>query len=241
MLDGMQTTSFTRGSGGLRTSAFFEVDEPILARVLGEAMGRGADYADLYFEHSYANAITMEDGIISRASQRDGPRRGHPGPRRRPDGLRVQRGPRPGVHARRRRARPRRSRPAAAARRLGRSCAGPTRDLYPVAPAVGDGRRLHEAAAPPAHGGPRPGQDPSIDKVSVRLGRRRRARPHRHQRGRGPDGPPPDVPALRSRSRPSKDGERQSQPLEPRRAPRARLVHGGASRGDGARGRRPRR
>ena len=47
---------------------WFGVDEAALARVLNEALGRGADYADLYFEHAQGGSITLEDGIISRAS-----------------------------------------------------------------------------------------------------------------------------------------------------------------------------
>ena len=48
--------------------AFFSVDESTLTRVMTELTGRGADAADLYFQHSRDNSITMEDGIISRAS-----------------------------------------------------------------------------------------------------------------------------------------------------------------------------
>jgi TldD protein len=47
---------------------FFSVDEPTIARVMAELTARGADAADLYFQHSRDNSITMEDGIISRAS-----------------------------------------------------------------------------------------------------------------------------------------------------------------------------
>ena len=47
---------------------WFGVDEALLSRVLQEALGRGADYADLYFEHSRSGSLTLEDGIISRAS-----------------------------------------------------------------------------------------------------------------------------------------------------------------------------
>lgn len=47
---------------------FFSVDEPTISRVMAELTGRGADAADLYFQHSRDNSITMEDGIISRAS-----------------------------------------------------------------------------------------------------------------------------------------------------------------------------
>lgn len=47
---------------------FFSVDQPTIARVMTELTARGADAADLYFQHSRDNSITMEDGIISRAS-----------------------------------------------------------------------------------------------------------------------------------------------------------------------------
>jgi len=47
---------------------FFSVDEPTITRVMAELTARGADAADLYFQHSRDNSITMEDGIISRAS-----------------------------------------------------------------------------------------------------------------------------------------------------------------------------
>ena len=47
---------------------WFGVDDTILAKVLGAALGRGAEYADLYFEHASGHSVTLEDGIISRAS-----------------------------------------------------------------------------------------------------------------------------------------------------------------------------
>ncbi len=46
----------------------FGVDEASLAAVIAVAMERGADYAELYFQQSRASSISMEDGIISRAS-----------------------------------------------------------------------------------------------------------------------------------------------------------------------------
>ena len=46
----------------------FGVDERDLAAVMAEAMGRGADYADLYYQRSRGSSISMEDGIISSAS-----------------------------------------------------------------------------------------------------------------------------------------------------------------------------
>ncbi|MHC5010228.1 MAG: TldD/PmbA family protein [Planctomycetota bacterium] len=48
--------------------ALFGLDDRTLAKVLAEAMDRGADYADLYFQHRRSNAIGLEDGIISRAA-----------------------------------------------------------------------------------------------------------------------------------------------------------------------------
>jgi TldD protein len=48
--------------------AFFGVDEAALQRILSEALGRGGEFADVYFEHSRFNSIVLEDGIISRAS-----------------------------------------------------------------------------------------------------------------------------------------------------------------------------
>lgn len=47
---------------------WFSVDQPTIARVMRELTARGADAADLYFQYSRDNSITMEDGIISRAS-----------------------------------------------------------------------------------------------------------------------------------------------------------------------------
>lgn len=47
--------------------AWFSIDKPTIARVMAELTARGADAADLYFQYSRDNSITMEDGIISRA------------------------------------------------------------------------------------------------------------------------------------------------------------------------------
>ena len=48
-------------------SGVFGVDEALLRRTLAEALSRGADFADLYFQSTKSNAITLEDGLISRA------------------------------------------------------------------------------------------------------------------------------------------------------------------------------
>ncbi|QDU86297.1 protease TldD [Planctomycetes bacterium Pla163] len=46
----------------------FEVDEPTCRRVLDAALERGADRADLYFQRVAQTSLSLEDGIVSRAS-----------------------------------------------------------------------------------------------------------------------------------------------------------------------------
>ncbi len=47
------------------TSAFGpNVDAQQCDRLLGEALSRGGDYADLFFEHSRSGSFTFEDGRI---------------------------------------------------------------------------------------------------------------------------------------------------------------------------------
>ncbi|HLL25271.1 MAG TPA: DNA gyrase modulator, partial [Kofleriaceae bacterium] len=47
--------------------AWFGVDEAMLRRVMTELTSRGATHADAYFQHTRANSIVMEDGIVSQA------------------------------------------------------------------------------------------------------------------------------------------------------------------------------
>ncbi|HEC05993.1 MAG TPA: TldD/PmbA family protein [Thiolapillus brandeum] len=47
--------------------SWFNVDEAVMRKVMSELVARGADAADLYFEHNRGNSIAMEDGIISSA------------------------------------------------------------------------------------------------------------------------------------------------------------------------------
>lgn len=47
---------------------WFAIDETIAQQILSEAMGRGADFADLYFQHTRSTSLSLEDGIISRAN-----------------------------------------------------------------------------------------------------------------------------------------------------------------------------
>ena len=49
-------------------AAWFGIDEHAVRQVLSEATARGADFADLYFQHTRATSISLEDGIVSRAS-----------------------------------------------------------------------------------------------------------------------------------------------------------------------------
>jgi TldD protein len=46
----------------------FAVSEAIVTRVLAEALARGGDFADLYFQSRRSCTIGMEDGLVSRAS-----------------------------------------------------------------------------------------------------------------------------------------------------------------------------
>jgi len=47
---------------------WFGVDQATVARVMTELTANGADAADLYFQHSRRNSLTLEDGIVSRAN-----------------------------------------------------------------------------------------------------------------------------------------------------------------------------
>ncbi|HEX7061418.1 MAG TPA: metallopeptidase TldD-related protein [Woeseiaceae bacterium] len=46
---------------------WFGVDQPTVARVLAELTAKGADGAELYFQHQRGNYLGLEDGIVSRA------------------------------------------------------------------------------------------------------------------------------------------------------------------------------
>ena len=47
---------------------WFGVDQSTVARVMSELTSRGADAADLYFQHTRTNRLTLEDGIVSNAN-----------------------------------------------------------------------------------------------------------------------------------------------------------------------------
>lgn len=46
----------------------FSVNTSDLKKVITEALGKGGDYADLFFEHTINNALSLRDGEVNRAS-----------------------------------------------------------------------------------------------------------------------------------------------------------------------------
>ncbi|MDR1091807.1 MAG: TldD/PmbA family protein [Prevotella sp.] len=46
----------------------FAVSENDLLKVISEALSRGGDYADIFFEHTFSNNIALRDGEVNRAS-----------------------------------------------------------------------------------------------------------------------------------------------------------------------------
>jgi TldD protein len=47
---------------------WFGVDQAVVSRVMSELTSRGADAADVYFQHTRRNSLTLEDGIVSSAN-----------------------------------------------------------------------------------------------------------------------------------------------------------------------------
>jgi len=45
----------------------FEVTPQMLQKVIAEAMSKGGDYADLFFEHTISNSLGLEDGKVNSA------------------------------------------------------------------------------------------------------------------------------------------------------------------------------
>ena len=46
----------------------FKVSEIELQKVISTALSKGGEYADLFFEHTYNNNISLRDGEVNRAS-----------------------------------------------------------------------------------------------------------------------------------------------------------------------------
>jgi TldD protein len=70
-LQGCGVQTATAISGATPENPFmtwFGVDQATTARVMSELTASGADTADLYFQHSRTNSLTLEDGIVSAAN-----------------------------------------------------------------------------------------------------------------------------------------------------------------------------
>lgn len=66
---GMQTaTAIASATPENPFMEWFGVDQAVVARVMSELTSRGADNADLYFQHTRNNSLTLEDGIVSSAN-----------------------------------------------------------------------------------------------------------------------------------------------------------------------------
>lgn len=46
----------------------FPIDINTLCSIISEALHRGGDYADIFLEHSFSTHLTMQDGVVNRAS-----------------------------------------------------------------------------------------------------------------------------------------------------------------------------
>ena len=64
-------TSCTSEMARAKKAGYFEsefgITDGMCRKVLAEALSRGGDYADLYFEHTISNWVVLEDGKVNRA------------------------------------------------------------------------------------------------------------------------------------------------------------------------------
>jgi len=60
------------GLSGAEAPGYFErefgITEALCRKVLAEALAKGGDFADLYFEHTVSNNLILEDGKVNRAA-----------------------------------------------------------------------------------------------------------------------------------------------------------------------------
>ena len=67
-LDMAQTPGMQTGPKlGIGYFAKFGVTEELIRKTLGEALSKGGDYADIYFQHQISNTLGLEDGVVNRA------------------------------------------------------------------------------------------------------------------------------------------------------------------------------
>src|SRR6185436_4630976 len=50
----------------------FGVTEKLIRDTMGAALSKGGDYADVYFQHRVTNSMSLEDGLVNRASSNVG-------------------------------------------------------------------------------------------------------------------------------------------------------------------------
>lgn len=62
------TPSSVRGSTLSSAMNHFGVSEEDMRKVLAAALEKGGDYADLFFEHTFTNAISLQDGAVNRCN-----------------------------------------------------------------------------------------------------------------------------------------------------------------------------
>ena len=58
------------GAAGASTSGYFKsfgVDDQVIGKVLNAAMGKGGQYADLFFQHKVTSYLGLEDGEVNQA------------------------------------------------------------------------------------------------------------------------------------------------------------------------------
>ncbi len=67
-LGGIANAANDKAAGILFATNHFGVSENDMKRVLAAALEKGGDYADLFFEHSYRNSVSLQDGAVNRAS-----------------------------------------------------------------------------------------------------------------------------------------------------------------------------
>lgn len=57
----------TGTKAGIGYFARFGVTEKMIRQTLSEALAKGGDYADVYFQHQVSNTLGLEDGVVNRA------------------------------------------------------------------------------------------------------------------------------------------------------------------------------
>ena len=66
LFDGWLTFADTGKTGYFEKE--FGITDALCKKVLGQALSKGGDFADLYFEHTISNSLGLEDKKVDRAS-----------------------------------------------------------------------------------------------------------------------------------------------------------------------------